>query len=146
MTTDLLDLARRMMASSPGSSTADIAATTSGDDRPAADVRTDPPGEDPPGPRGGDLLAIARSIRTGDATDTGCAISEIRGERPSPHPFPRISRLSRSLMQLGPLAARRPSSPSAMSPAVVAAATPVARQPMARGTTDHPVGTTATTR
>jgi len=86
MTTDLLDLARRTMASSLGSAAVGQA-TTSGDDRPAVDVRTNPPGEDPPGPGGGDLLAIARSLRTGDTTDTGCAISEIRGKRPSLPPL-----------------------------------------------------------
>lgn len=87
MTTDLLDLARRTMASSRGS-VAGGQATTSDDDRPAVDVRNRPPGEDPPGPRGGDLLAIARSIRMGDATDTGCAISEIRGGKAlAPTPF-----------------------------------------------------------
>ena len=86
MTTDLLDLARRVMASSLGS-VAGGPATTSGDDRPAADVRTDPRDEDPSGPRGGDLLAIARSFGTDDATDTGCAKSEIRGKSPPASPL-----------------------------------------------------------
>jgi hypothetical protein len=85
MTTDLLDLARRAMGSSQGLD-GTIAATTTGDDSPAPDVRADPRGEDPDDPRGVDLLAIARGNRTGDATDTGCAQSEIRGDSPSSPP------------------------------------------------------------
>jgi hypothetical protein len=86
MTTDLLDLARRTMASSLDSVVGGQA-TTSGDDRAAPEVRTDPRGAPPAGPRGGDLLAIARSIGTGDATDTGCAESEIRGKSPPASPL-----------------------------------------------------------
>jgi hypothetical protein len=80
---DLLDLARRTMAGSPGP-VGGGQATPPGDDWLAApDVRIDPRREEPPGPGGDDLLAIARRFRAGDATDMGCAISAIRGERPS---------------------------------------------------------------
>ena len=146
MTTDLLDLARRTMAGSLGLDGSGQA-TPPGDDHSAPDVRTDPRGEEPPGPRGGDLLAVARSFRTGDATDTGCAISAIRGKSPSEeapivHPSLIAQPDGAGTARLSP--AR--SSPSVGRPVVVAAATPAARRPTARGTTDHHAGTTATTR
>jgi hypothetical protein len=92
MTTDLLDLARRVMGSSQGLD-GSVAATTLGDDSPAPHLRADPRGEDPDDPRGVDLLAIVRGYRMGDATDTRCAKSEIRGNSPSTPP--RSAHLSR---------------------------------------------------
>ena len=86
MTTDLLDLARRAKDRTQGLD-GSVVATTAGDDRPAPDIRTDRPDGAPPGSGGGDLLAIARSFRPGDATDTSCAQSEIRGKRASLPPL-----------------------------------------------------------
>jgi len=86
MTTDLLDLARRTMGRTQGLDRS-VAETAAEDVRSETHLRMDPPGEEPPRAGGGDLLAIARSIRAGDGTDTGCAKSAIRGKSPPASPL-----------------------------------------------------------